>query len=102
MATRTWKIGECCAGGIITAQTTAKTVTLIQKKWDYSKGTLRSSDQSGAKELDHITVQVELSSAARTLSDWLNSITTSYHSDQVMKWVNSKVDIVRHNHFHHW
>ena len=102
MATRTWKIGEYCAGGIITAQTTAKSVTLIQKEWDYSKGSRRSSDQSGARELDRITVPVDSNNSPRALSDWLHNITTSYYADQVMQWVRTKVDLVSHSYFNHY
>lgn len=99
MATRTWKIGEYCAGGIITAQTSKKSITLIQKEWDYSKGSNRGSDQSGAKELDRITVNVDDRQANRTLDNWLNNITTSYYSDQVLEWVREKVPLAKTSYF---
>ncbi len=93
MAKRTFKIGESCAGGIITAQTTEKSVTIIQKEWDYAKGSNRSSDQSGAEELDRITLPVDGSDTSRRLSDWLNNITTSYYSETVLDWVKTKVEL---------
>ena len=93
MANKTFKIGESCAGGIITAHTTAKTVRLVQREWDYSKGSRRSSNQSGADELDRITLPVDGSDTSRRLSDWLNNITTSYYSETVLDWVKTKVDL---------
>ena len=50
MATKTWKIGEYCKGGIITIKTTATKIIVIGKDWDFSKGSNRGSDQSGAEE----------------------------------------------------
>jgi hypothetical protein len=32
MAKKTFKIGEVCRGGVITVETTAKTVTIISKE----------------------------------------------------------------------
>ena len=37
MATKTWKLGEICKGGIITVETKGNIVTIIGKEWDYSK-----------------------------------------------------------------
>lgn len=93
MAEKTFKIGEYCAGGIITARTTRNTVTIIQKEWDYSTGSRKSSDQSNAKELDRISLPADGSDTSRQLSDWLNNITTSYYSEQVLNWVKSKVKL---------
>lgn len=39
MATKTFKIGEYCKGGIITVETKGSTVHIIAKEWDYSQGT---------------------------------------------------------------
>lgn len=91
MATKTFKIGESCAGGIITVQTGTKKVTIIQKEWDYAKGSNRGSDQSGAKELDRVEVNSDDGNAYRELQDFLLDITSSYFTDQVLKFVNSKV-----------
>jgi len=90
MATKTWKIGEYCKGGIITVETTKKKITIIGKDWDMSKGTRRGSDQSGAKEWIRKEVGITDVNAYRTLDDFLNDLTTSYYSDQILKWIESK------------
>ncbi len=98
--THTWKIGEYCAGGIITAVTNNKQIILIQKDWDMSKGTRRSSDQKNAEELDRLTVEIDNSNRYRVMYEWLTTITTSYYADEVIKWVESKVPKARNqNHF---
>ena len=35
MASKTWKLGEVCKGGVITVEATAKKVTVIAKEWDF-------------------------------------------------------------------
>ncbi len=93
MATKTFKIGEYASGGIITAETSKTSVTIINKEWDYSKGTNRSSDQSNAKELHRIEVGIQDAESERKLTNYLNDITTHYYSEQVMDWVRSKVKL---------
>jgi hypothetical protein len=91
MATKTFKIGECCKGGIITAETTATSVTIIAKEWDYSQGSKRGSNQSNAKEWDRLEVNINEDNARRKVDNFLNDLTTSYYSDQVLKWVETKI-----------
>ena len=93
MAAKTWKIGEYAKGGIITAQATKYKVTIICKEWDYSKGTRRSSDQSGAKELFREEVGIKDEGAYRTLNDTLNDWTTSYYAEQVLDWIKANSSI---------
>lgn len=93
MATKTFKIGEYCQGGIITVETTSKQVTIIGKEWDHSKGTRASSDQSNAKEFTRETVAISDEHAKRKIEMFLNNLTTSYYSDQVLKWIESKVQL---------
>jgi hypothetical protein len=91
MATKTFKIGEYCKGGVITVETTAKKVAVIGKIWDYSKGSTKGSDQSKAKEFTRLEVMVD-EPDARSKVDWfLFDLTTSYYADEVMKWIESKV-----------
>jgi major membrane immunogen (membrane-anchored lipoprotein) len=90
MATKTFKIGECARGGVITVIATESKVTVIAKDWDHSKGTRRSSDQSNAKELYRLEVSTTDSYAERKLSDWLCEESTSYYSDVVLDWIKSK------------
>ena len=91
MATKTFKIGEYCKGGVITVETTAKKVAVIGKVWDYSKGSGKGSDQSKAKEFTRLEVMID-EPDARSKVDWfLFDLTTSYYADEVMKWIESKV-----------
>jgi hypothetical protein len=93
MATKTWKIGECCVGGIITANVTGKTVEVQIKDWDFSKGSRRSSDQSQAQVLHSAKVKATDAQSESTLLDYLCENTTSYHADQVIDWIKTKVTL---------
>jgi len=90
-ATKTFKIGEYCRGGVITAEVNGNRVSVIGKDWDTSKGYNRGSDQSNAKEFDRRTVDVTHSNARRELDDFLNDLTTSYYAGQVLEWIETKV-----------
>ena len=93
MATRTFKIGESCQGGVITAEIKGNNIIVIGKEWDYSKGSKKSSDQSNAKEFTRKTVVSDDSNAYRELFFFLTDLTTSYYADEVMKWISSKKPI---------
>jgi hypothetical protein len=93
MATKTFKIGERAKGGVITAETTKNTVTLIAKLWDTSAGYTKSSNQSNAKEMYRITVDVNDGDAEWKLFNWASEESTSYHADEIIKWVKSKVEL---------
>lgn len=93
MATKTWKIGEYCQGGIITVETKGNKVAIIGKEWDYSKGTMRGSDQSGAKEFCRLEDDAEVSGADRRMVEFLEDLTTSYHAGQIMDWIVTKVKV---------
>tara|TARA_B100000767_G_C19733353_1_gene522774 strand:- start:1411 stop:1710 length:300 start_codon:yes stop_codon:yes gene_type:complete len=99
MATKTWKLGEVCRGGIITVETKKNKVTIIGKEWDYNMGSRRGSNQSNAKEFTRTEVDFDNDSSAREASDFLHDLTTSYHVDQIMKWVGSKVKVNRGLHW---
>jgi len=93
MATKTFKIGECCKGGIITAEVKGKTIHVIAKDWDHSAGTKRGSDQSNAKEFDRETNQADGDDAYRNIMNFLEDLTTHYYASQVMEWIESKVEV---------
>jgi len=93
MASKTFKIGECAKGGVITAIATKTKVTIIGKEWDSSKGFNKSSDQSNAKEWTRLEVSTNSSDADRQLTMFLNDLTTSYYTDQVIDWCTSKSDL---------
>jgi hypothetical protein len=91
MATKTFKIGESCRGGIITAKTTKSKAIVIAKEWDMSQGTNRGSNQSNAKEWDRLEVDINDSDAYQKLREYLWDLTTSYYTDQVLNWFENKV-----------
>lgn len=95
MATKTFKIGEYCKGGIIEVQITGKIITIIGKEWDYSTGSRKSSDQSNAKEWTRGTVESTDENVVRKLNEFLNDLTTSYYTDQIIKWIESKVQLTK-------
>tara|TARA_R110000868_G_scaffold55232_3_gene171863 strand:+ start:2748 stop:3044 length:297 start_codon:yes stop_codon:yes gene_type:complete len=83
MATKTWKIGEYAKGGIITAVTKGDELTIIGKDWDFSAGCGKGSNQSNAKEWCRETFKAN---QRREADNYLNDLTTSYYSDQIMGW----------------
>jgi hypothetical protein len=91
MATKTFKIGEYCKGGVITVETTKKEVSVIAKEWDYSKGCSKGSDQKNAKEFDRKTVKLNEQNAERTLMFFIHDLTTSYYTDMILDWIKTKV-----------
>jgi len=92
MASKTFKIGESCKGGVITAIATKTKITIIGKEWDFSKGSNKGSDQSGAKEWIRLEVSTNDRDADRKLTIFLNDLSTSYYTDEIMKWCESKSD----------
>jgi len=94
-ATKTWKIGEYCKGGIITVEIRGKVVHIIGKEWDYSAGDRKSSNQSNAKEWTRLTLglySTYLSADAYDkCSDFLNDLTTSYYADEIIKWIKANL-----------
>jgi hypothetical protein len=89
---KTWKLGEVCRGGIITVETKGQSVAIIGKEWDYSKGTMRGSNQSNAKEWIRLEVSANDREFSRKASNFLYDLTTSYHTDKIMEWINSNVN----------
>lgn len=92
-ATKTFKIGEYAVGGIIAVEIKGKIITIINKDWDMSTGTRRSSDQSNAKELQRGTAESDDPNVRCKLESFLLQLTTSYYTDVIMKWIESKVKL---------
>lgn len=91
MATKTFKIGEYCRGGVITIETTKTQVKVIAKEWDYSKGSSKGSDQSNAKEWNRLEVNLASSDAESKVDWFLFDLTTSYYTDVILDWIKTKV-----------
>ena len=92
MATKTWKLGEVCKGGVITVETTKTQVKVIAKEWDYSKGFNKGSDQSKAKEWNRLEVNLSDREAESKIDWFLFDLTTSYWTDEILKWIKTKVE----------
>ena len=88
---KTWKLGEVCKGGVISVSITGKTIVVMGKDWDTSKGWSTASDQSNAKEFTRLTVSADDRDVRRELDDFLNDLTSSYHGGNVLEWIESKV-----------
>jgi len=93
MATKTFKIGEYCKGGVITVEIKGKVISVIGKEWDMTQGTRKSSNQTNAKEWCRETVLATDSDAHRKLDNFLIDLTTSYYTDEIIKWIESKVEL---------
>ena len=93
MAKKTFKLGEVCKGGVITVETSGNTLKIIAKEWDYSKGSNKGSDQSQAKEWDRREFTIGKENVYLDASFYLQDLTTSYWSDEILKWVGTKCDL---------
>jgi hypothetical protein len=92
MATKTFKIGECARGGVITVNVTPKEIDVITKEWDFSAGSNRGSNQSNAEELYRKTFNTASRHTERDLEDYLANESTSYYAGEIVKWVKTKID----------
>jgi hypothetical protein len=97
--TKTWKLGENATGGIITIEIKKDNIIIINKEWDYSMGSNKSSDQSKAKELSRNIVNSQNRNLYRDLYMILTNYTTSYYSEQIIDWVKTKVKVVEHSYW---
>jgi hypothetical protein len=94
MKTKTWKIGECCKGGIITVEIRKGTVvSIIGKEWDFSKGYSKTSNQSMAREFTRLTVDVNAWGSRSDMDNFLNDLTSSYYADQVLSWIEANAEV---------
>ena len=92
-AQKTFKLGEYAVGGVIAVEINGNTVTVISKEWDTSAGYSRGSNQSNAKELSRLSVQVNNDNSYTEIDNYLNDLTTSYYSSKVIEWIETKVKL---------
>lgn len=90
MATKTFKIGEYCKGGIITAEVKGTNVTVIGKEWDRSQGTTRKASQKNANEFTRKTVNVKDTYAYNEINEFLCDLTSVGWADNVLSWIQTK------------
>ena len=92
-ATKTWKIGEYCKGGIITVEINDKVISIIGKDWDTSAGYSKSSNQSNAKEFTRKNILTTSGDAEYKMMNFLEDLTTHYYASEVVSWIKSKVTL---------
>ena len=92
MATKTWKLGEICKGGIITVETKGNNVAIIGKEWNHENGG-RRSQQKNNKEWTRLEINAEDNGASREISDFLHDLTHSWAVDKIMKFIDEKTDV---------
>ena len=97
MATKTFKIGEYCVGGIITVDIDKKDITVINKEWDNSAGYTRKSNQSNATVLSTVRMSKETPNLENRLFMYLTELTSSYYTDQIIEWIKSKTELKNTN-----
>ena len=91
MAKKTFKIGECAQGGIITIETKGQSFDVIGKEWDYSAGSTKGSNQSNAKEFTRKSFNADSADSKREALFFLEDLTTAYYAEQVMKFIKDNV-----------
>ena len=89
MIKKTWAIGEACKGGVISVEINRdSSVNIINRSWDYNKGSLKTSDQSEAPEISRRVYYPSKSRGWRfDAEEYLNNLTTYYFSDQIIIWI---------------
>ena len=74
--TKTWRIGECCAGGVIRAKSCGEFVKLEIR--DNFTDELLNSNAFGRIHI-------------RQIREFLENSTTPYYADKVLQWIINKV-----------
>ena len=85
MASKTFKIGEYCKGGILTIETTKTQVKVICKEW------------STSKEWNRLEVDLSRTDAESTIDWFLFDLTTSYYVGNILDWIKTKVEFKNNN-----
>lgn len=95
--TKTWKLGEICQGGVVTVEIKGQAIAIIGKEWDYSKGSNKGSDQSGAKEFNRFEIEANEFNASRRCSDFLHELMHSWAAEEILKWIGGEVTFTHNN-----
>ena len=90
-ATKTWKLGEVCQGGVITVEINGNVINVIGKEWDFTAGSRKSSNQSNAKEFTRNTIFLRDSQAYIKCLEFLEDLTTIHYASEIMNWIDTKV-----------
>ena len=101
-ATKTFKIGEYCKGGIITVEISGNVIDIIGKDWDTSAGLTKKSNQSNAKEFIRETYNAKDSNVERQMMNFLEDLTTHYYASEVVSYIKTKVTLEANSGWYGW
>lgn len=101
-ATKTFKIGEYCKGGIITVEISGNVIDIIGKDWDTSAGWTKKSNQSNAKEFIRKTYNATDRNVERQMMDFLEDLTTHYYASEVVSYIKTKVTLEANSGWYGW
>jgi len=91
MATKTFKIGEQCQGGIITVEITGTQIKVIGKEWNHANGG-RRRDQKNNEEFTRREFDINSTRLEYSIEDYICELATSYWADEILKWIKTKVE----------
>jgi len=94
MIKKTFNIGEYANGGVISVEINGKDIAVIARDWDFSKGSLKTSDQTNAKEFDRIEVKSDDYRAHQKIGEFLGELTSYYYTEQVLNYIKEHVDFI--------
>jgi len=92
MQTKTFNIGEYCQGGVISIEIRDTTVEVINRSWDFSKGSLKSSDQTNAPERDRRSVEKTNPRLYQEIGEFLDELTSSYYAALLIDWIKTTLN----------
>lgn len=87
MAKKTFKIGECCKGGIISVETKGQNISVIGR--EYVSG----------KEFTRLDISADNSDVYKKLFFFISDLTSAYYTDKVIDFIKSKVTLAK-NYFY--
>ena len=91
MATKTFKIGEVCQGGIITVEITKTQIKVIGKEWNHENGGRRRG-QKNNKEWTREEFDIDSSRVEHRIENYISGLATSWWADNILKWIKTKVE----------
>ena len=84
MKTKTFKIGECCRGGIILVIIGKKDIAIKALDWNTKKVVLE--DLFPIKSPEYYDYNAE-----QSMDNFLNQLSTCYFADKVLKYIKENV-----------
>jgi len=89
MAKKTFKIGECCKGGIIKVVTTEKKISINVHDMYLDNKIIATHDE----QITDYDKNINCDALERRISNFLHDMTTAYYAGKVMNWMKDKTGI---------